>query len=74
MRNMFREHPNSVGETYFTHFYKSCVFSIKLMLMAVRAFIHAIFPWCFEYSVSDGISKLNDVLQSRKNSTNLNKN
>ena len=74
MRNIFKDHPNSVGETYFQHFLKSCSFGIKLILIAIRAFVHAIFPWCFEHSASDSISKLNDVLQSRKNSTSSNKN
>ena len=74
MRNFFKDHPNSVGETYFQHFLKSCIFGIKLILIAIRAFVHAIFPWCFEHSASDSISKLNDVLQSRKNSTSSNKN
>ena len=70
MKNIFKDHPNAVGETYFQHFFKSCSFGIKLILIAVRAFVHAIFPWCFEYSTSDRISKLHDVLQSRKNSIN----
>ena len=74
MRNLFKEHPNSVGETYFQHFLKSCSFGIKLLLIAMRAFVHAIFPWCFEHSASDRISKLNDVLQNRKNSASSNKN
>ena len=74
MRNLFKEHPNSVGETYFQHFLKSCSFGIKLILIGIRAFVHAIFPWCFEHSASDRISKLNDVLQSRKNSASSNKN
>ena len=74
MRNLFKDHPNSVGETYFQHFLTSCSFGIKLMLIAIRAFVHAIFPWCFEHSASDRISKLNDVLQSRKNSASSNKN
>ena len=74
MRNIFKDHPNSVGETYSQHFLKSCSFGIKLILIAIRAFVHAIFPWCFEHSASDSISKLNDVLQSRKNSTSSNKN
>ena len=74
MKNIFKHHPNAVGETYFQHFLKSCSFGIKLMLLATRAFIHAIFPWCFEHTTSDEISKLNDVLQSRKNSVNPDKN
>ena len=71
MRNIFKDHLNSVGETYFEHFLKSSFFGIKLIFIAGRAFIHAIFPWCFEHNVSDQIRKLNDVLQKRKNSSNL---
>ena len=74
MRNIFKDHPSSVGETYFQHFLKSCGFGIKLILIAAQAFIHAIFPWCFEHTTSDKISELNDVLQHRKNSINSDKN
>ena len=70
MKNIFKDHPNSVGETYFQHFFKACAFGIKLLLIAAQAFLHAIFPWCFKHSTSDQISKLNKVLQSRKNSIN----
>ena len=74
MKNIFKEHPNAVGETYFQHFFKSCSFGLKLILIAVRAFVHAIFPWCFEHSTRHQISKLNDVLQARKSSVNSDKN
>lgn len=74
MKNIFKDHPNAVGETYFQHFLKSSIFGVKLILIALRAFIHAIFPWCFEHSTSDKIRKLNDVLQSRKKSINSDKN
>ncbi len=66
MKNIFKEHPNSVGETYLQHLLKAFSFGIKLMLMSLQAFIHGIFPWCFEHSVSDKIRNLNDVLQQRK--------
>jgi hypothetical protein len=74
MRNVFKEHPNSVGETYFKHFLKSCSFGIKLIFIAARAFIHAILPWCFEHSASEKIKELNDSLQKRRDSVNSNKN
>ena len=73
MKNIFKQHPNSVGETYFQHFLKSCGFGIKLLMISARAFIHAIFPWCFEHSTSDQIRKLNDILQSRKESSKSDK-
>ena len=74
MNNIFTKHPNAVGETYFQHFFKACRFGIKLKLIAARIFVHAIFPWCFEHSASEEISKLNDALQARKNSINSDKN
>tara|TARA_B100000902_G_scaffold377681_1_gene410155 strand:- start:350 stop:568 length:219 start_codon:yes stop_codon:yes gene_type:complete len=70
MKNIFKDHPNAVGETYFQHFFKAFTFGIKLLLIAAQAFFHAIFPWCFEHSTSDKISKLNKALQNRKNSIN----
>lgn len=74
MKNIFKDHPNSIGETYFQHFLKASIFGIKLIFIAVRVFIHAIFPFCFEYSTSDKIRELHTDLQNRKNSINLDKN
>ena len=70
MKNIFKEHPNAVGETYLQHFFKSFRFGMKLIMIAVGAFIHAIFPCFFEHSTSEKISKLNDVLQARRDSIN----
>ena len=66
MKNIFKDHLNKVGETYFEHFLKAFGFGIKLMLISFRVFIHAIFPWCFEHSASDRISKLHDILQNHR--------
>ena len=74
MKNIFKHHLNAVGETYFQHFFKACSFGIKLILIAARVFVHAIFPWCFEHSVSEKIRSLNDILQNRKKSINLDEN
>ena len=66
MKNIFKDHPNAVGETYFQHLLKASSFGIKLLFIALKAFTHAIFPWCFEHSASDQVKELNDILQSRK--------
>ena len=68
MKNIFSNHPNSVGETYLQHLFKAFNFGYKLTVMSIQAFIHGILPWCFEHTVSDKIKKLNDVLQKRKES------
>lgn len=70
MKNIFTNHPNSIGETYFQHFLKSMSFGIKLIFIGFRAFIHAVLPWCYEYSVSDYVYKLNQTLQNRKKTVN----
>ncbi len=68
MKNIFNNHPSSVGETYLQHLSKAFSFGYKLTVMSIQAFIHGIFPWCFEHTVSDKIKKLNDILQKRKDS------
>ena len=75
MKNIFKEHPNSIGETYLQHFLKAFIFGCKLLLLAIKAFVHAIFPFLFEHSVSERVSKLNDILKARraKDNTNLDK-
>ena len=66
MKNIFTEHPNSVGETYFQHM--CCVFKFHctLLKLSLCALIHAIFPFWFETKASDGIKKLNDCMQNRR--------
>ena len=70
MKNIFKDHPNSIGETYFQHFFKSIGFGITLILIAIQAFIHAVFPFFFEDNTSNKIKELNDKLQKRKNKIN----
>ena len=67
MKNIFTRHPNSIGETYFGHLIKGLGFSLKLMLISLKVFIHAIIPCFFENSASDKIAELNKLLQNRKN-------
>ena len=48
MKNIFNEHPNAVGETLFSTFFKIFCSCIKLTFIALRSFIHAVFPWWFQ--------------------------
>ena len=74
MRNIFTKHPNSVGETYLQHLVKGLSFSIKLIFISLKAFIHAIVPCLFEHSTSDRVAELHNFLQKRKNSINSDEN
>ena len=67
MYNPFTKHPKEVNETYFEHMWCALKFSCKLECLAFAAFIHAIFPFLCETTASNGIKKLNDCMQERKN-------
>ena len=66
MKNIFTKHPNAIGETYLQHLVKGVSFSIKLLVVSFKVFIHAILPCFFENSASDKVSELNDILQKRR--------
>ena len=66
MKNIFTKHLNDIGESYLQHLMKGIIFSLKLVPIAVKVFIHAFFPFLFENSASNKIAELNRVLQGRK--------
>ena len=68
MYNPFTKHPKSVNETYLEHMMCALKFAFKLECLAFAAIIHAIFPFWFETTASDGIKNLNDCMQKRRKS------
>ena len=66
MKNPFTEHPHSVGETYFEHMCCALKFHFKLLMLSYAALIHAVYPFLFEKTASDGIKELNDCMQNRR--------
>ena len=67
MKNPFTKHPHSVGETYFEHMRCAMKFHCTLLRLSLAALIHAIFPFWFETTASDGIKELNDCMRKRRN-------
>ena len=65
MKNPFTKHPNSINETYFEHMRNALRFVVVLKCLALAGFIHSIFPFWFEKTVSNGIKELNDILEKR---------
>lgn len=57
-RNLFTEHPASVGETYLQHLCAASGFAIRMLLGAMACFIHALFPFLFERTGSQCIASL----------------
>ena len=66
MSNIFTKHPKSVGESYSQHFLKSCSFSLLLLSLSLKAFIHAILPFLYVTSVSDKIMTLGESMKKRR--------
>jgi len=58
MKNIFTEHPKSVGESYFQHLVFAFGVGIKLILWGFIAITHALLPFTFKTYVSGQINKL----------------
>ena len=66
MYNPFIKHPKEVNETYFEHMRCAMKFHFTLLGLSLCALIHAVFPFWFETTASDGIKELNDCMQNRR--------
>ena len=52
MTNIFTEHPQKVGETYFEHMRNALRFSVTFSLLVVVSVIHSILPFLFTKTAS----------------------
>ncbi|WP_298399857.1 DUF6356 family protein [Sphingobium sp.] len=57
---MFRNHPRSVGETYFEHMHTATSFGSAMMLAGLACFIHGFLPNIFKTTGSDTVKKLHN--------------
>lgn len=53
MKNIFTEHPHSIGESYWQHFYHAARFGSSMVLGGVACCIHAVFPCFFKKTGSN---------------------
>ena len=65
MKNIFTEHPKSIGESYFKHFVFAVSTGIKLLLWGLIAVIHGILPFTFKTYVSSRIKELYHKINKR---------
>lgn len=66
MKNIFTDHPHSVGESYFVHFkYALCMFMYTLAA-SLACLIHAIFPFLFQTTGSRILIKVMHKLIERR--------
>ncbi len=61
----FKEHPGSVGETYFEHMAFAGRFAVTLFAAGFAALVHALVPPLFETTASRQIRALCQRMDSR---------
>ena len=60
LKQLFLDHPASVGETYWQHFASAMSFCASMLLAALCCAIHALLPFVFQKSASRIIANLHD--------------
>jgi hypothetical protein len=72
---LFIEHPYSIGENYFTHFYQAINFSYKFFSFSINELIHALVPGIdiFELCNTNSTIELEKILDNLKNRNLKNK-
>ena len=66
MKNIFTEHPKSVGETYIQHLFNSLRYAFTFLLLFFIALIHAILPFLFARTASDIVCEMSADMECRK--------
>lgn len=62
LTDSFSAHPRSVGETYWQHLAVSLRFAGSLLLAALAALVHGLFPFLFVRTGSSIISRLHEKM------------
>ena len=62
---LFLDHPRSVKESYFEHFWFAGKFAVRLFAAGGAAAIHALFPCLFEKTASRMIRRMHERLANR---------
>lgn len=69
MKNIFTEHPHSIGETYLQHMKFASQFGGNMLLGGLACFAHAIFPFLFQNTGSNILLKMTHNFVERMPST-----
>lgn len=67
MRHLLKDHPASVGETYFEHLTHASGFGLSMIVAGIACLVHAIIPGWFVSTGSNTIRRLHDrMIANRK--------
>jgi hypothetical protein len=62
MQHLFKDHPASVGETYFEHMGVAFSFAARLLAAAFACFVHGLLPFLFTKTGSGAVKRLHDEM------------
>ena len=65
MKNIFTEHPKSVGEPYLVHSFYALRYALTFLLLFFITFIHAILPFLFKKTASDIVCEMSTDMECR---------
>jgi hypothetical protein len=66
MRNLFKDHPASVGESYLQHLGAAIGFAARLLGASVACCVHGFLPFLFTRTGSSVVNRLhNDMIAAR---------
>lgn len=66
LRQIFLEHPQSVGETYLAHQRQAFGFGLSMILAGLACMIHGLIPALFLHTGSDTIFRLHGRMAARR--------
>lgn len=65
-RRIFKDHPQSVGETYFEHAHSAFGFGTAMVGAGIKCLVHGLIPPLFTTSGSDAVRKLHTRMVSHR--------
>lgn len=68
-RQLFLDHPHSVGESYFEHMGVAVRFGVTMIVGGIGAVIHGLLPFAFRTAGSTTVIRLNAVLVEKRAAT-----
>ena len=64
--SLFSKHPQSVGETYYSHLMSASRFAIKMFFGGFACLLHGLFPFLFIKTGSSLITQLHDSMVTNR--------
>ena len=69
IRQLFAEHPNTVGESYFQHMWSAHSFALRMLMTGMFCFIHGLLPFLFKQTASQQVKILHEVMVASRHRT-----